>query len=170
MQRRWLLKLGVLSATALAVLGSASLLWRAPERKGGSLTGSDLEVLAAVSAGLLEGSIPIDPKARSAALASHLDRLASTVAGLPRASQRELTQLLSILSLAPGRLALSSLATDWPRASREEIHAALETMRASRLTLRRQIYHALRDLTRAAWCADPATWVAMGYPGPQAVA
>lgn len=170
MQRRGLLKLGVMSATAIAVVGTVSLLWQQPESQSRKLSATGLEVLAAVSAGLLEGSMPSDPQSRSAAMASHLDRLAATVSGLPPASQRELRQLLSILALAPGRLALSGLSTDWPNASRGEIHDALQTMRASRMTLRRQVYHALRDLTRAAWCADPTTWVAMGYAGPQAVA
>ena len=170
MQRRGLLKLGLVAATAIAVVGTVAKLWQLPESHGRKLTASALEVLAVVSVGLLEGSMPIDPKTRSTAVASLLDRLAATVSGLPLASQQELRQLLSILALAPGRLALCSLATDWSDASREEVRAALETMRASSLTLRRQIYHALRDLTRAAWCADPATWIVMGYPGPQAVA
>ena len=32
-----------------------------------------------------------------------------------------------------------------------------------------QAYQALRDLTNAAWFADPEAWSAIGYPGPQAV-
>ena len=170
MQRRGLLKLGLVAATAMAVVGTVATLWQSSESQGRKLTAPALEVLAAVSVGLLEGSLPIDPKARSTAVASLLHRLAVTVSGLPLASQQELRQLLSILALAPGRLALCSLATDWSDASQEEVRAALETIRASRVTLRRQIYHALRDLTRVAWCADPTTWVVMGYPGPQTVA
>ena len=39
-------------------------------------------------------------------------------------------------------------------------------MRASRIALRQQAYHALRDLTHAAYFADAATWARLGYPGP----
>ena len=42
-------------------------------------------------------------------------------------------------------------------------------MRTSRIGLRQQAYHALRDLTNAAYFADPQTWPLMGYPGPRAV-
>jgi len=40
-------------------------------------------------------------------------------------------------------------------------------MRVSGTTLRRQAYHALRDLTQAAYFSDPGTWAALGYPGPR---
>lgn len=170
MQRRQLLKLGVVSGAALAIVGSASLFYQKPELRDETLTGAAHAVLYAVSSGLLEGSMPTEAGALSASMAAYRDRLAATVLGLPRASQRELAQLLSLLARAPGRWLLSGLATDWPQATREEIRDALETMRASRIKPRRQIYHALRDLARAAWYADPTTWAALGYPGPQAVA
>lgn len=170
MQRRRLLKLGVVSATAIGVAGSVALLLRKPETQAKPLTASAFEVLSTVSAVLLEGSVPTDAPARTAAMANYFDRLADTVSGLPPGSQRELAQVLSLLALAPGRRILSSLGTDWLLASREEVRGALDTMRRSRVMLRRQIYHALRDLARAAWYADPTTWVALGYPGPRPIA
>jgi hypothetical protein len=42
-------------------------------------------------------------------------------------------------------------------------------MRTSTLVLRQQAYHALRDLTNAAFYADAAAWAPMGYPGPREV-
>ena len=42
-------------------------------------------------------------------------------------------------------------------------------MRVSSGTTRQQVYHALRDLTNAAWFADAGSWDLLGYPGPQAV-
>ena len=170
MQRRRLLKLGVVSAAAIGVVGSVALLLQEPEIHDRPLTGPAFEVLSIISAVLLDGSVPADGQGFTAALAGYPDRLADTVSGLPMGSQRELGQVLSLLALAPGRRVFSSLATDWPIASREEIRNALETMRRSRIKIRRQIYHALRDLARAAWYADPTTWVALGYPGPRAIA
>jgi hypothetical protein len=37
------------------------------------------------------------------------------------------------------------------------------------MALRQQVFHALRDLTNAAYFADASTWAAIGYPGQQAV-
>jgi len=170
MQRRRLLKLGVVSASAISIVGGGVLLLQEPAWRGKQFKASATTVLTVVSAGLLDGSLPDDENARASAMASLLDRLTATVAGLPVSSQRELGRLLAILALAPGRLALSGLASDWSRASRHDVQAALETMRASRFALRRQVYHALRDLARAAWYADKGTWPALGYPGPQTVA
>ena len=42
-------------------------------------------------------------------------------------------------------------------------------MRTSTLELRQQAYHALRDLTNAAFYANPDVWPLLGYPGPDAV-
>lgn len=169
MHRRGLLKLGVVGAAAITAVGGVLLLLQESVWRGNQFNASAIAVLTAVSVGLLEGSLPESATTRLAAIEHHIERLVVTVSGLPLASQRELARLLSILSMAPGRLALSSLATDWSRASRDDVHAALETMRTSRTPLRRQVYHALRDLTRATWFANKSSWPALGYPGPQAV-
>jgi hypothetical protein len=100
------------------------------------------------------------------ALAAHLDRMETTLSALPQWTQLELADLLAVLALAPGRIALSGLVSDWSSASVTEIQAALQTMRTSRIGLRQQAYHALRDLTHAAYFADSATWAKLGYPGP----
>ena len=60
-----------------------------------------------------------------------------------------------------------ALASEWPTASIAELQQALRDMRYSALALRQQAYHALRDLTNAAFYAEPAAWVALGYPGPR---
>ncbi len=77
--------------------------------------------------------------------------------------------MLALLAAAPGRRLLAGLADDWPQASTADIARALQSMRTSPLAVRQQVYHALRDLTNAAWYVDEATWPALGYPGPVAV-
>jgi hypothetical protein len=47
-----------------------------------------------------------------------------------------------------------------------EIEAALRRMRHDDAALRQQAYHALRDLSNAAFYAEPAHWSLLGYPGP----
>lgn len=169
MQRRRLLKLGAVGA-ALGVVGGVAWYSQTPQRRLATLSASAFQVLTAIATALLEGSLPADERHREATMPAYLDRLAKTVSGLPPSSQRELGQVLSLMALAPGRWALSGLGTHWPQASPEQVRDALETMRSSRWMQRRQVYHALRDLARAAWYAAPDTWVALGYPGPRAIA
>jgi hypothetical protein len=57
----------------------------------------------------------------------------------------------------------------WGEASEAEVGAFLDGWRGSSLGLLRSGYHALHDLILGAWYADPATWAALGYPGPPKV-
>ena len=170
MQRRTLLQLGFVGASTVALVGSGAALLSAPQWRDGQFAKSALEVVVAVTAGLLEGSLPSDTQDRATAIAAQVERLAATVSRLPLATQRELSELLATLALAPGRLALTGLPIDWTSASAVQIEGALEAMRTSAFTVRRQVYHALRDLTRATWYAAPAAWLELGYPGPRKLA
>lgn len=165
MQRRTWLKLGLVSATGLALVGGGLAL-RAPAWTPTGLTASGRAVFAAVAGAVLEGSLPEDGEARAAALSGWFQRLNESIAALPPHTQAELAQLLSVLASAPGRWALAGLAADWPDAPVAAVRAALLDMRHSRLALRQQAYLALRELTCAAYFADPATWMALGYSGP----
>ena len=89
---------------------------------------------------------------------------------LPPSTQAQVDELVSLLATAPGRQLLAGLAQDWPLASTGAVQAALQSMRSSRMHLRRQAYHALRDLTQGAYFADRSTWAPLGYPGPRPVA
>ena len=50
-----------------------------------------------------------------------------------------------------------------------DVQRSLQDMRTSSLALRQQSYHALRDLTNAAFYADPSAWPLLGYSGPREV-
>jgi len=165
MQRRTWLKLGLVTATGLALVGGGLAL-RAPAWTSAGLTASGRAVFGAVAGAVLEGSLPDDHTARQAALVAWFRRLDESIAALPPHTQAELAQLLSVLASAPGRWALTGLPTDWPDASVDQVRAALLDMRHSRLALRQQAYLALRELTCAAYFADPSTWMALGYSGP----
>lgn len=166
MRRRSLLQLGLGGATLFALAGGGVALWQ-PGLVAGRLSRQGRTVFHAVARAVLDGSLHADPAARDAQLQAHLDRLDATVAGLPGASRTELSQLLALLGTPPGRIALAGLHTDWREAGVPELQQALQTLRHSRLTLRRQAYHALRDLTNAAFYADASTWPRLGYPGPR---
>jgi hypothetical protein len=168
MQRRSFLKLGVGTAAVLALAGGGIALLR-PGLENGHLTPAGRAVFEAVGRAVLDGSLPIDAAQRRAALDAHLQRLDDAIAAFPAAVQSELSQLITVLAAAPGRVMLAGLRTDWPQASIQDIQTALNAMRYSSLALRQQAYHALRDLTNAAYYADLSTWALMGYPGPRAL-
>ncbi|WP_280152982.1 hypothetical protein [Piscinibacter sp. XHJ-5] len=166
MQRRSWLKLGFGAAALLALAGGGLALLK-PGWADGRMTPAARSVFHAVARAVLDGSLPADAAQRSAALESHLERLDETLAGFPAATHHELSQLLMLLASPPGRVALAGLHTDWPDASVEQLQHALQGMRTSNIALRQQAYHALRDLTNAAYYAAPQIWALTGYPGPR---
>jgi hypothetical protein len=168
MQRRTLLKLSLGAGTALAVAG-AGVAWWVPGVQGDGLSAPARQLFVAVAQAVLDGALPDEAVAREKAIVAHLKRLDQSIAGLAPATRDELSQLLALLTVAPGRLALAGLTHDWSQASLAEVQAALQAMRLSRSTTRQQVYHALRDLTNAAYYADAATWAQLGYPGPTAL-
>jgi hypothetical protein len=170
MQRRNLLKLGFASAATLALVGGGFALFHAPAWRNDQLTDVGRRVLAAIARAVLDGSLPTSAEAQRLALNSHLERMDATLRALPPPMQAEVGDLLALLGTAPGRRALTGLATDWPLATVAQIQDALQTMRTSRIDLRKQAYHALRDLTHAAYFASAETWTQFGYPGPTKLA
>lgn len=170
MQRRSLLKLGLSGTIALTLVGGGVALLYTPTWRGGRLTQSGRHVLGGIARAVLDGSLPAAAGPQADALVSHLDRMDATLRALPPPTQHEVANLLALLATAPGRLALTGLSADWAQASVAQTQAALEGMRTSRLSIRQQAYHALRDLTHAAYFASPETWPQLGYPGPVRVA
>jgi len=165
MQRRTLLKLGMASATTLALAGGAAALLQ-PGLEGGSLSAAGRGVFAAVAEAVLDRSLPADPAARQMALNSLLHRIDVLVESLPPHAQSELSQLLSLLASVAGRRTLAGLAQPWAEASVADVQQVLQDMRLSSLALRQQAYAALHDITAGAYFSDQANWSMLGYPGP----
>jgi hypothetical protein len=167
MKRRTLL-LGAGTGTLVALAGG-TLALLSPGLEQGRLSMRGREMFSAVARGVLADLLPAEPAAKSRAVQAHLQRLDDTIAGLPPALQAEIDELVTLLASMPGRLLLARLRTDWPQAGDAELQAMLQGLRVSSLALRQQIYHALRNLTNAAYFADASTWQAIGYPGPNPV-
>jgi hypothetical protein len=168
MQRRSLLKLGAGAAACLAVAG-AGVAWLRPGVSRGRLSPGAAAVFHAVGRAVLDGSLVGSEAAQHAALDVQVERVGQTIAAFPHATQSELSLLLALLASAPGRIGLARLHSDWPDAATADVQVALQGMRLSTLAVRQQAYHALRDLTNAAFYAEPAAWPLMGYPGPDRV-
>jgi hypothetical protein len=160
-----LLTLGLAAAAVLAA-GGGTLALLHPGVSDGRLSDGGRAVVAAVSRAMLDGTLPAGDRAASRAVQDLLARIDTTVGGLPPHVQTELSQLLALLGSAPGRLALAGLRPDWQAATGAQVREALQGMRLSGLALRQQAYQALHDLIGSAWFAAPATWSALGYPGP----
>ncbi len=168
MKRRTLLTVGVVTGALLTLVGGTLALLK-PGRRDGRFTESGTALFTAVAKAVLSSTLPAEPAALAKALQGHLKRLEDTIAGLNPHMQAEIDELATIVGSAPGRVALVGLNTDWASASTAQVSAALQDMRESKLAVRQQAYHALRDLSNGAYFADPSTWQAIGYPGPRAL-
>ena len=126
-------------------------------------------IVAAVVPVLLIGALPIDPVSHTESVNATVANVALAVSGLPPAAQRELGQLFALLDMAPARIALTGVTTEWAHASESDVAAFLDRWRASRFTLLRSAYDALHQLVFAAWYGNPASWPAIGYGGPPAL-
>lgn len=157
--------LGAVSAVVLAVGGGVVSLIE-PGLQEGRLSAGARVVFVAVGRAMLEGSLPADPVAASAALRGLIERIDLLQSALPPHAQSELSQLLSLLASSAGRRMLAGVAEPWPEASVAEIQAALQAMRTSGVSLRQQAYHALHDIVCGAYFSDAQTWQSIGYPGP----
>jgi hypothetical protein len=168
MQRRTLLRLGIVSAAVLLVAGGTASLFQ-PGVQAGRLGPAGRTVFAGVGRAVLDGTLPAAPAAQAAAMAGLLERIDALVTALPAHAQAELSQLLGLLATAPGRFGLAGLSGAWDSAPVADVQAALQSMRISSLALKQQAYLALHDIVGGAYVSDASTWAAMGYPGPVAV-
>lgn len=156
----------MVSTVVLVAAGAGVVLTTPPGFAQGNLSAGAGEACKAIARAVLDGRLPTDRGQLDAVLDAHLQRLEAVIAGFPAAVQGEISELLTLLSTAAGRVGLMGVLPPWPSASVDSIQAGLGSMRRSSISLRLQAYHALRDLTHAAWYADEARWSELGYPGP----
>jgi hypothetical protein len=168
MKRRRLLELGLGAGVLLALAGAGVSAWQ-PGLRDGVLSVPARELFSAVARAVLDGCLPADAAVQGMALRAHLQRLEASIRGLAPATRKELSDLLAVLATAAGRRAITGLTTPWPLAGTAEVQQVLTAMQRSGSNTRQQVYHALRDLTNAAWFADAGNWDLLGYPGPQAI-
>ena len=165
MQRRTLLRLGLAGTALVALAGTVAVAWK-PGLVDGKLSPQGRSIFGAIAKSVLDGMLPEASGARTQMLAAHLERVNATVAALSPAARTELSQLLGVLATLPGRRWLAGLETEWDKASVAQVDQALQGMRFASNALRQQTYHALRDLTNAAFVSVPEGWQHLGYPGP----
>jgi hypothetical protein len=161
--RRSFMKVGLVSAIALAVAGGFYRTLNAPSPLGKfTLDGDAKAALAAIIAVVLKGTISSSAQSTEAATA----RVQGAIAGLPLVTQKEIHDLFALLTLGPTRRFLAGIPDNWSEAKTDDVTAFLQNWRVHRISMLRSAYHALHDLIIGPWYADESTWVSIGYPGP----
>lgn len=168
MKRRGFLKLGIGAAVIIGVAGAGVALIK-PGLVDGKLSPGARELMRASAVAVLGELLPPAGAEREAALDAQLVRLDASIAALPAATRKELSDALGLLATAAGRYALVGLSKSWNEASPEDIRTAFGAMRLSTSNTRQQIYHALRDLNAIAFFTEPGNWKTAGYAGPREI-
>ncbi len=172
--RRQLLKVGIAGAFALAVTRSLehhAFAIASPQAVQGSLdlkklVNKDADVIAALAPVILSGSLPEDVVSRQIAINEVVEAFDRTVAGLSPAVQREVEELLSLLTMPITRRFVVGISASWPNATEDEIKQFLDRWRNHRFALFQQGYQALVRLMIACWYGNPLSWGKINYDGP----
>jgi hypothetical protein len=164
--RRSFLKAGALGALVLAAGGGIYRAVHTPRPQRFVLDGEARAALGAIVPAMLAGALPSEQNERKAAIANTVEGVHTAISNLPLSVQKEVQDLFGLLALAPARRLLTGVSGGWANAKEAEVTAFLQDWRLHRFALLRTAYSALHDLSLGAWYAQPANWVAIGYPGP----
>ena len=160
------MQVGALGALTLAAGGAIYRYANPAPLRPFALDGEARAAIDAIIPAMLAGALPSNASARAAAIAANTARVHQAILGLPLATQKEVQELFALLALAPARRFLAGVSGGWAGAETEQVSAFLQSWRFHRLDMLQTAYHALHDLIIGSWYADPASWVAIGYPGP----
>lgn len=165
--RRTFLRVGAVAALTLAAGGGIYRYLNPPgPQQRFVLDGEAKAALDAIVPAMLAGALPAEAGARAQAIGATVGRVHQAILGLPLGAQKEIQDLFGLLALAPARRLLTGVADGWRHAAPEQVGAFLHDWRFHRLAMLQSAYHALHDLIIGSWYADPASWHAIGYPGP----
>lgn len=164
--RRSVLKLGLLGGGALA-LGSVTLSTRATALRPPAvplrlLTPQEFSILAAVADRVCPGHDAFPP----AAAMQVAERVDALLANAHRGLSGEIRQLLHLFENGLANFIFDRRPRPFTRMAPDEQDAALRDWQHSSIDLRRTGYKALTGLVTAAYYSNPATYAAVGYPGP----
>ncbi|HDZ55530.1 MAG TPA: twin-arginine translocation pathway signal protein [Pseudomonas xinjiangensis] len=168
LNRRELLKLTLGASLALSTVGVTASLTGCtsgqPADNLAVLRQSDLPVLAALFPAMV-GPHPA-MAGDNAAVSAAIEQLDRTLAHTSPAVQKDVLDLLGLLSFGLTRGPMTGIWTSWEKASPADLDAFLFRWRDSRLDMLRQGHKALSQLLLMSWYALPLSWKAAGYPGP----
>lgn len=164
-RRRFLIR-GVVGTALLA--GAGWLAWREPEDLSGAigpfavLSPAEAGVVLAVARRILPASAGF-PSPEAVRVADRVDAfLGMSHPGV----QKDVKGLLALVDSAAFGLLLDGSPSRFRSASPATQDARLLAWSTSRIAVRRTGFRALRRLVTSAYYSSPATWSAVGYPGP----
>lgn len=128
----------------------------------GALAPNDRAILAALFPAFLGLTPDKIPAADTAAVLRDID---ATIVRQKASTQKELSQLFTLLATHAGSYALLGVA-DIATAPPEALAQGVETLRQQEFATFRQAYSGLRDLCLALWYGQPDHWQQAAYPGP----
>jgi hypothetical protein len=165
--RRTFIKAGALG-TAVLVTAGVYEAWRlrsSMAENGAAVSPAGRRLFAAVLPAFLDGMVA--PTAWTPVMmTAALDGVERTVAALSSATRVELNQLFALLDQRPIRFALTGVWSDWSSVDAATAKKFLERWRFGNSTMLTSAYQGLHDICYGSWYGDPATWPAVGYPGP----
>ena len=124
------------------------------------------EVLRAVQPVVLGPLLPDDAVARARALDEAIAAADDYLAHLSLPLQREARLTLALVHSLPARALLLRTRRAWRDASPAQVEAFLRRAQHSPVFLLRRIYDFLHSMSVIGWFDLPASWGAIGYPGP----
>ena len=171
MKRRTFLQVGMAGASLLALARNLDRPAFAQDEMPGSLdlkklANKDAALIAALAPAVLKGALPDDPVARQVAINEVVEAFDRTVAGLSPAIQKEVEELLSLLTFSLTRRLIAGVSKPWNEASEAEVNVFLRGWRQSRFSLMQRGYQALARVMIACWYGNPLSWGKIGYGGP----
>jgi hypothetical protein len=165
--RRGFLKKGLFGGLLLAFGGGT---WLAFRRSAMVELPAGLQVLDArsyaVVRALVERFVPARPGFPPPETLGTAKAVDAILAMVDDSSRAELKQLLLLFENALPNFLFGLRTKPFTQMSPDEQEAVLNEWMTSRLAIRRTGYLALRTLVMGAYYGNPATWSAMGYPGP----
>ena len=165
--RRQLVRRGIVGTVLIAIAGATGAFWW-PTRRRRPRPGlrvfdeTEASILSAVAATVLA----IEPGAPSAADVDVVGRVDALLARSPVAVQREFTRLLHIFENGTTGLLTATGWTSFTAAGPASREARLHAWQTSRIALFRTGFQAMKRLCGACYYSSPASWSAIGYPGP----
>jgi len=169
--RRQLLKIGAWASLGLwgAGIGGQWLprtVWAADAPPGlAFFRTKDLPLVRAVTGAFLDWALPADSTARQEAVTRTISAADRYFSSFTPAVQAEALQAFDLLNFAPVRW-LGGVWSGWDSASSSQVNRYLEGLRTGRLSLSRQVFQLLAGVATVGWYSLPASWAAIGYPGP----
>lgn len=130
------------------------------------LAEKDAEVIRALAPVILAGGLSDDAVERERAIQEVVTALDRTVMGLSPAVQKEVQQLLSLLTFNLSRRWIAGVNKPWNETSAAEVKTFLDAWRNHRFQILQQGYQALARVIIACWYGNPRSWQTIGYTGP----